>query len=197
MTIVDDVIAIRIPKPKFNVLEPIKKRFSPRVFSSEQISEDEMNTVFEAARLAPSAKNLQPWYFYVAYKGTEGYNKLLSCIPDNNKWCACAPVLILACYDPTQPRYDTNPWVLYDLGQAVVSLVLQAQELVIYARQIGIFDLDKAKEIFKIPDPYKAYVTIAIGKMGTEKDYQKANPEIVNKDLTEMKRKETIFEELK
>jgi nitroreductase len=197
MTIVDDIIAIRTPKPRFDVLASMKKRFSPRVFSSEPISKDTMNIIMEAARVAPSARNHQPWSFYVAYKGTEGYTKIASCLPERNTWAATAPVFILACYDPTEKIDGKNKWALYDIGQSVISLILQAQELGIYARQIGTFDIDKAKKVIEVPDPYLPFITIAMGKMGTEEDYEKADPEIIKKDLTETTRKEKIFEELK
>ena len=197
MSIIKQIIISRTPKPRFPVLEGIKKRFSPRVFSPEPVPEKAMQCLFEAARLAPSARNHQPWFFYWMRKETRSYNDLLSCLPERNMWAQTAPVLILACYDPTEPRDVTNKWALYDLGQAVISLILQVQELGYYCRQIGIFDLEKAKEVLRVMEPYNPFIVVALGKLGKEEDYRKADPEIVKKDIQASGRKEKIEEELK
>ncbi len=197
MSVVDDIMAIRTPKPKFPVIHAMTRRFSPRVFSDEPVLQEAINSIFEAARLTPSASNREPWFFYYAHKGTPAYNKLASFLPDTNAWAKGAPVLIVACYDPTHPTRGSNPWTLYDLGQSVVSLVLQAQEKGYYCRQIGTFDIERAKQEIPVQDAYLPFTMIAMGKMGTEEDYQKANQEVVKKDLIPAERKETISKELK
>ena len=160
------IIKKKRPKPRTGVIAPIKERFSPRFFSSEKIPEKDLAIIFEAARWAPSGKNLQPWHFYYAEKGTDGYKKIMSCIPFFNRWCQSAPVLIVGCY-----INEKNPYAKYDLGAAVISLVLQAQSLGYYSRQMGVFAKEKLKERLKIDKKHYPFVIIALGKIG---DYSQA-----------------------
>jgi nitroreductase len=196
MDIIEDIIQARTPKTNLPVISNIKKRFSPRVFSGEEINQADVKTMFEAARLAPSGRNIQPWFFYYAKKNTSEYEKLLGCIPERNQWVNSAPIIVIACYIPNEKLDVANKWALYDLGAAVMSLVLQATELGYCCRQIGSFDSDKTKIDLAIPNPLLPYTIVAIGKIGSEKDYQNASPEVVAKDLAPNPRKEKIFQEL-
>lgn len=196
MTIIKDIKNIRIPDTKLPVMNCIKKRFSPHIFSSSPVSKNDLKTIFEAARLAPSAKNYQPWFFYYVEKETLSYEKLFSCISERNFWAKTAPIIIIACYNPTNPNGEKNEWANYDLGAAVMSLVLQATELNYSCRQMGIFDCEKTKKEFSIPDPFLPFILIALGKMGSEEDYQEADKEIVEKDLLSNPKKDKIFQEL-
>jgi len=196
MTIINKILEIHTPKPKYPVLQSISKRFSPRVFSNQTIPDETINNIIEAARLAPSARNHQPWRFYWMHRGSNSFSRLSSCLPERNSWAVNSSTYILACYDLSEPKDGINKWALYDLGQAVLSSVLQAQELGYYCRQIGSFDIDRAKEELSIPDPYKAFVIIAIGKLGTEEDYQNADPVILEKEMTSVEKKGSISDKL-
>jgi nitroreductase len=192
----EEIIAIRIPQPRFSVINAITKRFSPRIFSSEQIPQEHIYSICEAARLTPSAKNLQPWLFYWTRKGAKAYEALFSCVGERNLWAKTAPLVILASYNPLDQKGETNIWAQYDLGQAVISLILQAQELGYYARQIGIFDTEKAKQVLAVPNPYKPFILISLGKIGTDEDYKSANKDFAEKDLIPAVRKDSIAQEL-
>jgi nitroreductase len=197
MGILDDVKKIKLPVTNLPILRAIKNRFSPRVFSSENIPQKDIEIIIEAARLAPSARNIQPWFFYQVLSGTLEFDKLLTCLPERNMWVKTAPIVIMACFDPKEPNGSDNRWALYDLGAAVLSFILQATELKYYCRQIGIFDQEKARQEFLIPDNFCPFTLIAIGKMGDEKDYQKADPEIIQKELILNSKKTVILENLK
>ncbi len=197
MKIVEEILKTRLPKTNLLVLDAIKNRFSPRVFSSDSIPQENIEIILEAARHAPSGRNYQPWFFYYVKQGTKEYEKLFTCIPERNFWAKTAPVIIVACCDPTDPKEVKNRWALYDLGASVMSLILEATELKYSCRQIGSFDWGKTKQEFSIPDPYEPFTLIAIGKMGTEDDYQKADKEIVEKELVPNPKKTKISENLK
>ena len=62
------IIKIRKPRPDYPVIKEIADRFSPRYFLQDPLKENDINTIFEAARFAPSGWNFQPWYFYQAEK---------------------------------------------------------------------------------------------------------------------------------
>jgi nitroreductase len=187
MSITEEIINLRKPKTTLPVLKPISDRFSPRVFADTPITDNEISIILEAARLAPSGRNHQPWLYLYAKKGSEGYEKLSTCFPERNHiWASKTPLLIAATYDPKDPMEELNDWAQYDLGQASLSMVLQAQSLDIYCRQIGSFDREKFKEEFSQQlNGYEPLVILALGHIGGEEDYSKAPKEIVEKDLTD------------
>jgi nitroreductase len=174
-----DIIRIRKPKTRYPVIEPIANRFSPRHFSREKISEKDLNSIFEAARLAPSGHNSQPWYFYWTRNTDKTFEKIISCLPKSNYWAKTAAVFIVACYLPAIGG-EQNPYALYDLGAAVISLILQAQHLGFYARQIGNCDTIKLKELLNLDKNHNPFVVIALGKIG---DYSQIEDVYLKKDF--------------
>jgi nitroreductase len=196
MSIVEDVLKIRSPKPRYSVFESIAKRFSPRVFNDEIIPPEHIKSIFEAARWTPSGRNNQPWFFYSIKKNTKAYEEIKPCIPERNGWALSAPLIIMACYNPTEPQGTPNIWAQYDLGAAVISLILQAQELGYYSRQIGSYEIEKAKNLSFIEKPFVPFVLIAMGRIGNEKDYIHANKGYIDKDLTPSGRKDIVYKEL-
>jgi len=202
MSILEKLFKLRTPKAKYPVIDPIKNRFSPRIFSSDPVKTDHLNSIFEAARLAPSGKNIQPWFFYWAKQGTKAYEKILSCVPETNLWIKSAPVIIIACcslLEPVEQEGEATPknrWAKYDLGASVISLTLQAQSLGYYCRQMGYFDRKKVNKLFGIEAPLEAFTLIGLGKIGTEQDYKNADEIYMQKDLNPHERKENIAREL-
>ena len=72
------------------------KRYSPRALSGEKISKEELMTLFEAARWAPSSYNSQPWRFIYVLRDTPDFEKFFSFIvPDNQVWSKNASALVV------------------------------------------------------------------------------------------------------
>ena len=82
---------------RFPVMSAILDRWSPRSYDVRQPDPDILRSMFEAARLAPSAHNSQPVRFMLGRKGQgESFDRLFSCLdPHNQEWAHSAPVLIL------------------------------------------------------------------------------------------------------
>jgi len=188
------ILKIHQPKPRFPVIKEIKKRFSPRFFSNKPVNEKDLNVIFEAARWAPSGHNLQPWFFYFTQKGTRAYQKLFSTLDEyNQSWSHSAPLLILANAIIKNDKRE-NPFAYYDLGAAVISLILQAQSLGYYSRQMGLFDKQKVKRFFKLEKRLEPYIIIAMGRIG---NYQNASQQIIDYELDPRPRKTNIVKRLK
>src|SRR5262249_37512648 len=79
--------------------ELLARRGSPYAFADRLVLEDELRSLFEAARWAPSSYNEQPWAYIVATKGNpEAHARLVSCLVEGNQpWAQAAPVLALGC----------------------------------------------------------------------------------------------------
>lgn len=188
----EDILKLKKPKVRVPIHPLLAERFSPRMYSDEIIPDDIIASFFEAARWAPSSYNRQPWYFYYAKKGTEGFEKIASCLSEANYWAKKAPLLIVACYINEDDK-GVNESAKYDLGQAVMSLSIQAQFAGYYTHQMGGFDKTKAKEILQISDPVFPLLAISIGKIG---DYLHADEYILGRDVKEKERKENIGKEM-
>ena len=97
VSIIDEILKIHQPRPRYKVISEITKRWSPRHYSDEIIPIKDINIIFEAARWAPSAHNHQPWYFYFAKKGTDAFNKLFSTLDKYSLLSAARTRIITDC----------------------------------------------------------------------------------------------------
>ncbi|GIW62297.1 MAG: nitroreductase [Patescibacteria group bacterium] len=183
-----DILKIHENKTSLSISDCFKKRFSPKFFVNSNISDDDLKIIFEAVRWTPSSYNRQPWYFYVAKNGSKGFEKLSSLLMQGNLWAKNAGVLILGCYI-NKDDYGENAYAQYDLGQAVATLVYQAQILDYYTHQMGGFNKDKAKKL--VDENHQPWVMIALGKLG---DYAKAPNDILESDKKPRIRKNDVFE---
>lgn len=146
----------------------LRNRWSPRAFTSRSVDTDQLLSLFEAARWSPSGGNLQPWAFIVATQANpESYGKLLSTLSERNQvWAKQAPVLVLTVVQRERAAGQPNPWAVYDLGQAVAHLTVQASALGLAVRQMGGFNLQQAARQFALPAGYEPVTVIAIGYSG-------------------------------
>jgi nitroreductase len=147
-------------------------RFSPRAFSAREVTDEELELVLEAARLAPSSMNEQPWRFLVTRQGGEGYDRLLACLAESNRiWADKAPVLILnmAAHNLSRNgRPNHHAW--HDLGLSIAQLTVQATALGMGLHQLGGFYADQAREAFGIPEEFDLVSVIALGFPGAPDD---------------------------
>lgn len=159
---------MKAAKSNYPLIDIIRNRFSPRIFSQETLTDDELFTLFEAARWAPSSNNLQPWRFIYARKDSPMWNKMFDLLaPFNKKWVGNATVLVLTAIK-TKANGKEQYHALHDLGLSVATLSLQAQSMGIAVHQMGGFDHERAAQVYKIPDIYHFATAIAIGKYGGE-----------------------------
>ncbi len=192
MITTNQIIDIKKPKLNADLINVLKERFSPRVFSSEKVGDDDINSLIEAARWTPSSRNRQPWFFYISQRASQSFQKILKCLSESNYWAKNASHLIVGCYLDEDEK-GKNKYAQYDLGQAVMSLVIQTQSLGYNAHQMGGFNKDMVKESLTIKPLYYPWVVIAIGKIG---DYSGADQILIDKDNKKRERKEIISQKI-
>lgn len=147
----------------------LQRRRSPRAFSSRPISLEDLQTILEAARWAPSSANEQPWRYMVArHEDKPEHDKMVSLLAEGNRiWANRAPVLILTMARRHFEKYKTgNLHALHDVGLASACMMLQALDLDIYMRQMGGFDMQRSIEAYAIPPDYEPVSIIALGYPG-------------------------------
>lgn len=147
-------------------------RWSPRALSGEAISTDELLTLFEAARWAPSASNLQPWRMLYAHRDTPNWPLFFDLLAEANKaWCVKAAVLVLftskALNERTGKPAVTNSFVT---GAAWENFALQGMlnGLVVHGMQ-G-FDYERARTTLRVPDDLRIEAMGAVGRPGQVED---------------------------
>jgi nitroreductase len=143
----------------------LAERWSPRGFDAgHQVSDDQVTALLEAARWAPSAGNSQPWRFLVTRRGELAHRQLFATLaPGNQAWADAASALILVAAR-TAADGTPQPWALYDTGQAVASLVTQAQAEGLSVHQIGGFDSDAVRAEFALDAELTPVVVLAVGR---------------------------------
>jgi nitroreductase len=149
--------------------ELLSRRWSPYAFADRPVPDEDLRSVFEAARWAASSYNEQPWAYIVATKGKpEEFARLLSCLVDGNQpWAKAAPVLALGCTRLNFSRNaQPNAAAVHDMGLASASLTLEATARGLCVHQmIGILP-ERARDLYRIPDDVRPLTGLAIGYLG-------------------------------
>jgi nitroreductase len=132
-----------------DVFEAISKRYSCRAYQERPVEADTLNRILEAARLAPSAKNLQDWRFVVVTD--PGLRRQLCAAANNQAFVAQAPVVIVACCVVDYWMRCGQPIGPIDISIALEHIALQAADLGLGTCWIGSFYPDQVRSILGIP----------------------------------------------
>jgi len=146
------------------VLDVIQKRRSVRKYKENPISEKALMRVLEAARLAPSGKNFQPWKFIIVKD--KALKEKLAQASAGQFFMAEAPIIIVGCGFPDNcyahmGRYMKS-WSV-DVTIALEHLILQAQEEGLGTCWIGSFEEEEVKAILNIPENVKVLALTPLG----------------------------------
>lgn len=161
-------------KPAITAVEiapALAERWSPRAIDPElQITHEQLLSLLEAARWAPSCFGEEPWRYIIwdRFADSESWQLALECLaPKNQAWAKNAPLLLLSLADPTFAKNQKpNRWAQHDVGAASENLCVQANALGLVAHQMGGFDQEKIKTEFGIPFELTALAVIAVGHPG-------------------------------
>lgn len=142
------------------IYDLISSRRSVRKYKKDAVDDGILQRIMEAARLAPSACNLQPWRFYVVRDSA-----LRGAILDRQVWATAAPVMIIACAVPDEAwvRKDEKNHADIDVTIAFEHIILAATAEGMGTCWICSFDVDKAAAALELP---AGVVPIAITPLG-------------------------------
>ncbi len=159
-------------KPDHDIEPILFHRWSPRAMSGEQISEQELMTLFEAARWAPSSYNAQPWRFLYARRGTANWDRFFDLMVEfNQSWTKHAAVLVVVVSRKTFESNDqAAPTHSFDAGAAWQNLALQGSTMGLVVHGMQGFDYEKARAVLNIPEHFQVDAMIAVGKPGKRED---------------------------
>ena len=139
-----------------DVFEAIQKRKSVRSYEPKPVPKESLQKLLEAARIAPSAANIQPWHFIVvtdAKKRKELSEGIFA------KWLSGAPAIIVACGD-----MGASPdWYCVDTSLALENLVLAPTGEGLGTCYVGSFNEEQVKKLLRIPEKYCVIALVAVG----------------------------------
>ncbi len=150
-----------------NILNEIFERRSYRAISSEPVDKNVVERLLQAASLAPSCFNKQPWR-YVSVESAEGLKKIQKGLNSGNSWAERAPLFILVCTrdDLDCKLDDGRDYAEFDTGMSVFSLLVQAQKEGLTGHPIAGYDQEILKNEFEIPGNVKLLTIVVLGYKG-------------------------------
>lgn len=154
-------------------------RWSPRAFDGSALPQEDLDVILEAAGLAPSAFNYQPWRFLYAVNGDAHWDLFLSLlIPFNASWAKQAGALVfilsethMGSGDEARPSHSHS----FDAGAAWAQLALQATAMGYHAHGMTGIDFDRIRSELGIPESFRVEAAAAIGR--------KASPDVLPEGL--------------
>jgi nitroreductase len=148
------------------------RRWSPRAFDAAGMPEEDLLTMFEAARWAPSAFNSQPWRFLYALREDEDWERFLGLlIPWNRSWAHGASALVYILSD-SLPFTDkagqpaTSHTHSFDAGAAWACFALQASAMGYQAHGMSGVEFERVREALAVPDRYRIEAAAVVGRLG-------------------------------
>ena len=177
---------------EYSINPLILSRWSPRSMTGEELGDDDIMSLFEAARWAPSSFNNQPWRFIYAKRNTEHWDRLFNLLVDVNKTWAKNAALLAVVISRKNFEFNEKPARThqFDTGSAWENLALEASSRGIVAHGMQGFDYEKAKTELGIPADFEVMAMIAIGKRGPKEnlptelqDKEKPNERKALKDI--------------
>lgn len=158
--------AERVRRPTYKINPLLLNRWSPRSMTGEEVSDDELMSLFEAARWAPSSYNNQPWRFIYAKRSAASWDRLFSLLAEGNKvWCKDAAALVVL-VSRKNFEYNEKPAITHQLdsGAAWENMALEATSRGLVTHGMQGFDYERARKELDVPDGYEVLAMIAIGK---------------------------------
>lgn len=156
----------------------INARRARRALSPDPISNEDIARLIEAAHLAPSCFNNQPWRFVVAQG--EALERVRKALPGGNYWALAAPVIIAVASHPDLDcrLSDHRDYFLFDCGMAVGFLMVQATQMGLIAHPIAGYDPLTMKEALGIPEDHVLITLVVLGRPGDPEALSEKHREI-------------------
>ena len=146
-----------------SVLDLMRRRYSLRSFADRPIDRDTLLRVLEAARIAPSACNNQPWHFLVV-QDPAARATLATCYARD--WVKAAPVILVCCAETAKAwcrTSDSKNHADVDLAIAIDHITLAATEVGLGTCWVCAFDTVRARTVLQLPAGIDPIALIPIG----------------------------------
>lgn len=165
-------------KAERNVNALIAVRRAKRALRPDPIPQEDITRLIEAAHLAPSCFNNQPWRFVVAQG--EKLEEVKKALPGGNYWALKAPAIVAVASHPDLDcrLSDHRDYFLFDCGLAVGFLMVQATQIGLVAHPIAGYDPLAVKRALGIPEDYILITLVVLGWPGDPADLSEKHREL-------------------
>lgn len=150
-----------------DTIETIMNRRSVRKFHPKAIKKEDLKTIIEAGRQAPSAANRQPWHFVVVT--SEDVRRQLGEACSGQSWLADAGAVVAGVGKPSV----NDKWYKVDVAIAMQNMILAATALGYGTCWIGAFDQERVKSVLGVPEDM---TVVALTPIGIPADKPEARP---------------------
>ena len=166
---------------KYNIDPAFTRRWSPRGYTGEKISEEDFLAIVEAGRLSPSCANSQPWRVIYGYRETDDWDMLFDLLVQaNQSWVKNCGVLMIFVAKKIDDKGKEWGKHMFDTGAFWCSMALEASNRNLPMHGMGGFDHDRAREVLRLSDDYEVAAMAAMGVPG--------NPEALSEKQQEMEK---------
>ncbi|WP_047811580.1 nitroreductase family protein [Desulfosporosinus acididurans] len=155
-----------------NFLELAQTRRSLRTYKDTPVEKEKLDYVLEAARLAPSWKNMQCWRFIVVEEaaGKAALADSMGELNPGRKALTGAPIVIVLCAVPKESEiWEGKDYMMLDAGLAMEHLVLAATEQGLGTCWQGLFTEEKVREALQIPEDVRVVAMTPLGYAAEER----------------------------
>ena len=174
-----------------DVFEAVQERRSIRAYKDKPVPREKLEKILEAGRLAPSARNIEPWHFIAV---TDNEKRKILSKGLYAKFLTQSPLVIVACGN----KKASPDWYAIDVALAVENIVLTAVSEGLSTCCIGSFNEQDIKSALKIPDNFEVLVLLAVGYAGEKLDLSSKLLNLIRsrKTLSEVASEETFGNQL-
>ncbi|WP_460001750.1 nitroreductase family protein [Paradesulfitobacterium aromaticivorans] len=155
------------------LMEVVQRRRSIRAYKPDPVEPEKIAQILEAARLAPSWKNLQCWRFMIisAAEKRQGIADAFPLTNPGRKAILEAPVVIILCADPDESEvWEGKDYYMLDAGLAMEHLILTATAQGLGTCWQALFSEDKMRSALGVPDNFRIVAITPLGYPAQEKN---------------------------
>jgi nitroreductase len=153
-----------------HLADVIKNRWSPRIFdSSHALTQDQIKSLGEAVRWAPSSSNQQPWHVVFLTQGSELFREISDkgLTGFNQAWApSCSIYAVMLARQTEKGKSRDQAGTYFDVGLASMQLVIQAETMGLKSHFMGGIVQEEIQKTLKVQDHWVVCV-IAIGKQAS------------------------------
>jgi nitroreductase len=148
-----------------NVNPLFPTRWSPRAMSGKEINQDDLISLFEAARWAPSSYNEQPWRFLYARKNSQTWKNIFSTLVEFNQLWAknSSHLIVIISKDVFDKNNKQNFHSSFDTGAAWQNFALQGSLKGFVVHAMGGFDKEALAKKIVLPENHSILAVVAVG----------------------------------
>ncbi|MFT3716280.1 MAG: nitroreductase family protein [Gordonia sp. (in: high G+C Gram-positive bacteria)] len=160
----------------------IAGRWSARGYdATATVSDDDLTSILEAGRWAPTWGRLEPVRYIVGRRGDDTFTAITETFNRGNaSWAPAAAALILVCTSDDPEDEDKHEYGAVDVGWALAQMTIQAEQVGFNGHPMAGFSKNKAVELFGIPDGHRPLVILAVGRLAD--DPSTLAPEVRERD---------------